>query len=1638
MNCERRARRSANRTQTQRSVIMISGDGGRSTDDQLWSELKKDRDGVMAPPKFNTVAAQRFPYLSSHSLWAFILIACAFLVGAMRSPNLLDFLHDGLFSLVRAEDSSQASPEEETVNNGVYLPSERLRERQFDQAKRLITGGRMADATALLDEMLTVEQDVFLEAGDGNDQTCRSMKALVAEIIGELPEAGAEAYQLQFRTRADRALQTALDQNDNEGIIAVARRWFHTQAGHRAAILTAARLLESGQPLAAEAWLERIASSPMTNLPDNMLPTFRLMQAATSIAIDPSKKIKARELLDDVDAPTRLGGEPIPEKNLLRDQLLINKLRIATSGPGSQTTLAAENWEMSRGTPDRNSVRPCDRPLLVPRFRVPLTLHPQEKQLLAKRRELLAEQGSPVLPSGTPLAVGDSLLVQSRAGVMAIDFESGKRLWIEGKLATSAITDRAQQELEERGTHPLDALFYDTTASTLSSDGELVFAVERAPSQISRQRLRQPGGLRSTEGSNRLVAYDISQNGQLRWQLPRANKHVSKEEPGSRWFLGSPLPLGNELFVLVEERQQIRLDVLSSATGETLWSQPLAEVDVEYDINNRDDRKQLGLSPTFAEGILVCPTGAGAVIAVDLAARTLLWAYRFTIPKPDDVRRLANGIQLRFQVLAGNMAGMQMKSSAEGNSDGGKWVDTHPIIAGDRVLLTPAGSEFLHCVNVRTGKLLWRSPRNDFITVAGITNRMVILLGQKTAAAVSLDDGKIAWKQTIGLNDELVCGRGILSENRLYVPIDTPAVAEIDTSNGKVVGTSLGRGSALPGNLISYRGEVISQGLDSLDVYHQTADLERSIETALQENSNNPWAVNWRGELRLDEGNTTEGLEDIRRIHGSEGPRPSASALSQAIQFALKNDFSAAADFWPEGVKIAPSQQTVQTIRQLAAEGFLQAHEPMKAWEVCQDCLGSSTSSPPPDDETLIRDPVDTSLWIASSRWFQRKLNQIIETPSSGKIQQIIDQDEKNEFQKAASISNPSARHVALDVFIDRFANRKFAATATNSLRQTLQEELSDLTGIARQNILLQLQLLAPNNIDQQKLSRNTSRKIDATKSFVRDTWPLGQVDVTQSQEAAEVGDVLNKSTQIRLIHSKNSGFPHATLEHTGQSIILRDQFGAPIGDAISIDLEGAKHPHLTNYFRLRSHSAFLISRILLLQTNHSLTAFEICEPADGEHRLLWATTDDRIIHPRQNFSNQTPSTSLERLLRPLGPLPLQSKVAVELSNHQIQRIPTFRIGNPQRTGVPVISGTTLELRHIRTGEILWRRRNIPVGSEVFGDSEVLCITGRDGKKSQILSMTDGHLISCHDLPPRQNRLSASGKHLLVVNPTDPGTIENMQLAVLDVRDNSQHIVCKCPPSARGLIVDDDIFFVVTQDGNLTAIDIAAGRTKFTTTLQEMPTGFQQLRCLAWQDSYILFAIRKENRQDEKRFNGIDAINRFGTGPGQLKAESSTIWSISQLTGDMMWSQPASIQRHIVQTPQPTGLPTLIFGRRLRMANTSTGQGGNYRGRYRLSLLCLDKRTGSLLHIDDKLRMEPDQNTSTAELSVRGDAVNSTVEMRILSRRQMGGNIPKIMLHFTGLPSENTQPFRAEEEPLVYTDILSEVKHWIERAIIGQ
>ncbi|NDH93424.1 MAG: hypothetical protein EBZ13_02570, partial [Planctomycetia bacterium] len=558
-----------------------------------------------------TPAEKKLGYKASF-LTVFMLVAVAFVLGFFLLGDSVGW------SIRQAAAQGVDEPDDEVgPTSGVTLPTDRLRERQFDQANRLIDAKRFADATTLLDEMLAADEDVFLDEGFTGGQTSRSMKTRVTELIGSLPPAGKEAYLLQFRSRAERALNEGIAANNTAQIVTVARRWFHTPAGSRAAIVIATTLLEAGQPLAAAAWLDRLSSDHLANLPGTVRAAVDMIRTAAHLATA-GNATGADRGGANLPAEVRLGGEQLRMGGGLDRRLLAQRLTAAVRGENGPPQEDSLNWQVDRGGPNRNPVCRCDRPLLVPRYRVPLTLHPEESRLVETRRQLLQDQGLPILPAGGPLAVNGLIVSQSRAGLVAVDFKSGKRVWMQSRLAESALVDGDSRQGQEELPHPLDELFTDATAATLASDGRLVFAVESAPhigqSGVARNRLRQFN--RPTPklaASNHLVAYDIA-SGQQRWRLPSAG-----DQPAGCWYLGSPLPIGGRLYVLVESRQQIRLDVLAAESGETLWSQPLADVDIDHDIENRGDRRQAGLSPTFAGGILICPTGAGAVIAVDLA-----------------------------------------------------------------------------------------------------------------------------------------------------------------------------------------------------------------------------------------------------------------------------------------------------------------------------------------------------------------------------------------------------------------------------------------------------------------------------------------------------------------------------------------------------------------------------------------------------------------------------------------------------------------------------------------------------------------------------------------------------------------------------------------------------------------------------------------------------------------------------------------------------------------------------------------------------------------------------------------------------------------------------------------------------------
>jgi hypothetical protein len=110
-------------------------------------------------------------------------LAAAVLAWAARSPG-------------QNAVEGDAAPADES---GVFLPGDRIRERQFERAGELLANGRWSDAAALFDEILEAERDAFLQ-GSAEDVArdavaaaagTRSLRALVRRSSGARSRAGA-------------------------------------------------------------------------------------------------------------------------------------------------------------------------------------------------------------------------------------------------------------------------------------------------------------------------------------------------------------------------------------------------------------------------------------------------------------------------------------------------------------------------------------------------------------------------------------------------------------------------------------------------------------------------------------------------------------------------------------------------------------------------------------------------------------------------------------------------------------------------------------------------------------------------------------------------------------------------------------------------------------------------------------------------------------------------------------------------------------------------------------------------------------------------------------------------------------------------------------------------------------------------------------------------------------------------------------------------------------------------------------------------------------------------------------------------------------------------------------------------------
>lgn len=704
------------------------------------------------------------------------------------------------------------------------LPADPDLKKKLEAVQDYIKSEDWEQATRILQLVLDAKEDVFVpvraKGPDGKEAVrWASARSEVNRLLATLPANGLEFYQLSFGPAAATLLDEARKKNDPELLAGVGQRYLHTQAGFEATTLLAAYHLDRGRHLMAALCYDRLLLHPRAD----SLPPISLFKAALAYhgagdrdgAERAWKKLSAR-------APD---GVAIGNKKVSLAELEKELAQYRAAAP-AMDSLA--DWPMFRGNASRSARADGAAPVLEPRWQQPTVADGAVGAWLAAAAQRLEDRSQPALPAFFPIAVGDKVVYRSHRGVHAVERQTGKLLWessvlggLESLTADSRQLPHLSSWIEAYLSGDANVLLDNSLIGTLSSDGKQVYAVEDLPvppfpsnyygfTGRAGQGLQLSFAPQLTDAlyHSRLVAIEL-ETGKVAWEAGgRGAKKEGGEPLHDVYFLGPPLPLAGKLYVVAEKDQDLYAICLDPGTGAPAWSQKLAMPKTRLLL---DGGRRLHAAPlAYGEGLLVCPTNAGALVAVDLLSHSLVWAHAYreepVVNPPPAGRRPAR------PALPTGPPNLRPE-----------WKASAPVIHDGKVVFAAPDEPSVQCLSLRDGSLVWKWKRGseDDLYLAGVFDGAVLLVGKRGCRALGLKDGKELWKVETGPPS----GQGIASGKVYYLPVkgagrDKEAgVVAIDLDKGVVRDrTPAPKGDAL-GNLVLLHGEVISQTATGLTVY---------------------------------------------------------------------------------------------------------------------------------------------------------------------------------------------------------------------------------------------------------------------------------------------------------------------------------------------------------------------------------------------------------------------------------------------------------------------------------------------------------------------------------------------------------------------------------------------------------------------------------------------------------------------------------------------------------------------------------------------------------------------------------------------------------------------------------------------------
>ena len=1443
----------------------------------------------------------------------------------------------------------------------VFVSADRDTLKKLSESRRLLAEGRFGEAVRNLDTILEGSEDFFFEP-DKNSGKSRGLKAEAQRLIGKMPREGRELYELQYGARARQMLSKALETGDAAQMSEVSRRFFHTRSGYEATFLLGLHHFDRGRPLAGALTLQRLFDSGQSM--EEFEPSLSLTIAACWLQAGMTDK--ARETLVALKKRhpslrvTIAGREtPIFTNNAEAVDWLVKLI-------GSQPTMAAveaDRWMMFRGDACRNASIAGGAPLLNMRWRVVSTDDPQTEKSLEQCQKVYSEFGSPTLPAFHPLAVGDVLLMRTMQNLLAVELTTGKRLWevpvdepCEPASADAARDNRVRQVILASGAMLASGtgqrIWSDLTYGTLSSDGRYVFSVEDMGSEsgsgvstgqggglvmvgggvlagrgavIRARRLVNgqvvvfnvaniagAGGEQQASLSNQLTAHEI-RTGKLKWQVGGpGGPHALRQ--ADTFFLGPPLPLQGQLYVLAELKGEIRLLALEASTGEVLWSQQLAAA--EPDIMQDPLRRCSGASPSYADGILVCPTSAGAVVGVELATRSLLWGYCFG---QDRDRSRQNGGMFPFPI------------SYNGEPSATHWLDDSVTISEGRVLVTPVDSDWLYCLSLIDGELLWKQPRKEGLYVACADRGKVILVGRRAVQALRLSDGKPSWEgRVVDLpENSSPSGRGFASGNRYFLPLSSAEVVAIDLSAAKIVQVSKSRKGVVPGNLVCFKGSIISQGLEGVDAYSQLEAVSANVARRLAANAHDAEALSLQGEVLLDGGKRSEAVASFRRAYESASDPRSRELLRDCLLEGLRTEFAAYRGDAAEIERLLDDSSQRAAFLRAMASGLRHAGESGAAF----DCYQKLTDIDP-DQRPL--DQISKWHAVRRDRWIRDQLAELrreAKAETAAKIDQVV----AARFQSAQAATSVEP----LQRFFEGYGNQPAAAMARDEL-------IRRLIAAGRR---LEAELAAA--------SAPTPNTAERDASAHKVVWPTGKIEITTGPAMAAARNRYGRSV-LEVRGDPGPFFRNLSIQFDGnrRTVLAYNSLGRELWNVPLAD--GQQQQYYYAYNQSLTHGC-TNGHLLLISLGWKIIAIDTLGLApNGTPRVLWT----------QDLLGQTLDFTDESLA------PQFANMTYQLQQLYAQLHDQSKLLGPVRHDYACFQRFhSLVAVDPRNGETLWIRQDVPSNSDVFGDDQCVFVLPPDSDEAKVLRPSDGEMLGTRKVPRTSSQqMTSGGEQKLVFNRLEETCLATLgRNVLLWWPEGNQRLLTLVDPlegrdlwrgrkfssGAHACVVNDEVVGVMEPGGRFVLISLPDGRTIADQKLDPEPS-LTEITLLLSDDQYFLLTRSARGEANAPNFQQLPGTPYKPIYRGRLYAIDRK--------GKLQWPAPVNIKNQFLMMDQPANLPILTF------CCQTYDQRANGQPRYRASVLCINKRNGQTVF---KKKFE----NTMGVFDVVGDPTKKTVDL---------------------------------------------------------